>query len=316
MIQNEELVQKLCIMAGCEFDWSKEENVHTEDDILSMSSELTGIISKVSQVKSSRDLLHRRRQHRRLSSDSKSIVINASAFAGHKRAPTCPPAFLGIFDFTLDLDLDDIDERSAGTCDTVLMTASDFAMEKVSIGCDKSLVGRDISLSLKRQNQLDCYDVYISFGGGHTTFDASTRVLKQVNNDGKIHLQDIRRIVSESSQKHAKKNFVSHHVAICKNLLELPSFHVALLYAVGGFLFTIGACNIGLSSAVVQNLFLSGSSVYLCGSAFVMYKTILNASKDWALLQTSRSALYHKAFCDVESASEIELVNERPKLLR
>jgi hypothetical protein len=98
--------------------------------------------------------------------------------------------------------------------------------------------------------------------------------------------------------------------------LELPSFHVALLYAVGGFLFTIGACNIGLSSAVVQNLFLSGSSIYLCGSAFVMYKTILNASKDWALLQTSRSALYHKAFCDVESASEIELVNERPKLLR
>lgn len=73
---------------------------------------------------------------------------------------------------------------------------------------------------------------------------------------------------------------------------ESPTFYIAALFALGGLMFTIGACNLLSSQSVLQNIYLAGSTLFLCGCALILYRVMINASDEWNLLQESRMALH------------------------
>lgn len=78
----------------------------------------------------------------------------------------------------------------------------------------------------------------------------------------------------------------------CLKQLHLPIFYISVLYAAAGFLFTISELQFGFSASSLQNIYLTGSTLYLCGSIGILGRAWMNVSNEWDLLQQSRMALY------------------------
>jgi hypothetical protein len=75
-------------------------------------------------------------------------------------------------------------------------------------------------------------------------------------------------------------------------------FCIAILYTVAGIFFTIGAIDTGLPGDVVQNMFLSGSCIYVCAGVFCLYQQWKFARSSWHTLQSVVLALQQYTFLE------------------
>ncbi len=84
-----------------------------------------------------------------------------------------------------------------------------------------------------------------------------------------------------------------HNLNLWQEIAMSTSFYIAVLYTVAGLLFTIGAIidAVFFTHDAVQNIFLSGSCIYFCGSSFVLFKQWQSARSSWDSLQSVISAL-------------------------
>ncbi len=94
----------------------------------------------------------------------------------------------------------------------------------------------------------------------------------------------------------------NHNLKLCQEIAMSSSFCIAALYTVAGALFTIGAIDAGFTHDTAQNIFLSGSCFYFCGSSFVLFKQWKAARTSWDSLQSVISALKQYTFQDSELA--------------
>ena len=95
----------------------------------------------------------------------------------------------------------------------------------------------------------------------------------------------------------------NHNLKLCQEIAMSSSFCIAALYTVAGALFTIGAIDAGFTHDTIQNIFLSGSCLYFCGSSFVLFKQWRTARSSWDSLQSVISALKRYTFQDSDLAN-------------
>ena len=246
--------------------------------------------------------------HRRLGSDPIVALADGGFLVRHNRSPTCPTFMLREVD--IQFDPQNAEKASLRTLDTEQLTGS---IEESAFDA-KPIIGRDILVEEARsdllvtsgQCQMNCCEVYASLGG-QINLDMFIQVLYDINPNGnnKIQLTDICRYVSENSRSELHRYRLLRHLSVCRTLLSSLSFYIAIMYTIAGAFFTIGACgNTGLSNFKIQNMFLSASCLYLCGSAYSLCQAWKDANAEWANLQFSRLALQHTAFSEIKSEYE------------
>ena len=260
-------------------------------DEASIRSDLTEIASK-EEWKIPYQMLHKR-----LRSDSnivfvlkdlhEKVVKDPSVRAKHRRSPTCPP---NVFKRT-----------SLATFETESMTDTERSAPDVEVSTCASLLGKDISFKgrPKQKANFECYDMFISFSKDEPDIDGSFRVIKRISKSDAIDTQEVCRMASEETTLKLRQ-------MACRKLLCRSSFYISVAYALGGFMFTIGECQLGFSPSGVQNIYLTGSSLYFFGSAGILYRAWMNVSNEWDLLQESRMALHAMTYPD-GSDEELEL---------
>ena len=201
--------------------------------------------------------------------------------AVHKRAPTCPAAIF---------DLLEGKRVSLGTFETQSLTDSECTNDPISTWT--CLVGKDIILAgnLKNKTEFDCYDALVSFGmDGPANLNASFRVMKRLSGCSTTDMASIRQLATDITKKDLRR--LAFH-----QLVHLPSLYIAIAYMIGGLMFTVGECQWGFSTSTRQNIYLTGLSLYFCGSAGILFRAWMNVRSDWNQLQESRVALHTLAF--------------------
>lgn len=305
IVQNHELACKLraSFSDGDQLQ-ADEENAFEAFDAVSNGSEVSESVAAEETAeykkKSSNETLHKR-----LRSDSNihlvgKILERDAPMAVHKRAPTCPAAIF---------DLLEIKRISMGTCETKSLTDSERTNGPISTWA--CLVGKDITLAgnLKNTAEFDCYDALLSFGmDGPADLDASFRVMKRMSGCSTADMASIRQLATDITKKDLRR-------LAFRQLAHLPSFYIAIAYMIGGLMFTVGECQSGFSTSTRQNIYLTGSSLYFCGSMGILFRAWMNVRSEWNQLQESRVALHTMAFSggtDVEFDHELVATSQVP----
>lgn len=267
-------------------------------DSSSVSSELSDVVSK----KEENEVIPTTSQetsytglHKRLRSDNtlfvfKSFEVNdepchepTTPKIRHQRTPTCPA---------------EIFKRSslAGTAETESLTDSECTAfnGEISPRSTVTILGKDVTIKElpKNKTHVHCYDVFVSFSHNGVNLDGPFRVIKRLSQSNLIDVESIRQFATRKSMSELRMT------ALCQQL-RLPSLYIALSYAVGGLLFTISELSfLDFSSSSVHNVYLAGSTLYLCGSTGILYRAWLNVRDEWNLLQESRMALHAMTYPD------------------
>lgn len=242
------------------------------------------------------------RLHKRLLSDSnamfpfKDIEIKSPPMqANHRRSPTCPA---DIFKRASVITCDTGDTESL--TNTLCTVADDQTDHQITPWT--SFLGKDIMLKAvpKQKAHMPCYDAFVSFSRNEVDLDRSFRVVKRLSQSNLIDITCIRDMAHKKSHKELQK-------AALLQQFELPALYISIAYTFGGLMFTVGECALGLSPMAIQNIYLTGSCLYFCGSAGVLYRAWLNVKNEWNLLQESRMALHSMTYTDNADA-EVEHV--------
>ncbi|KAL3793251.1 hypothetical protein HJC23_000793 [Cyclotella cryptica] len=286
LVQNQELVCKLraSFSLGDQRQTNEENATEIVDDISNGSdvSEATSVEDMVEGVKR----FSRETMHKRLRSDSnvnivRELLARDAPLAVHRRAPTCPAAIFDLFETK---------RLSLNTCETKSLTDSECTNDHLSTW--SSLVGKDILLegNLKNKIEFDFYDALISFGMDESTnLNASFRVMTRLSGCSTTDMTSMRQLATDVTKKDLRR--LAFH-----QLVHLPSMYIAIAYMIGGLMFTVGECQWGFSASTIQNIYLTGSSLYFCGSTGILFRAWMNVSCEWNQLQDSRVALHTMAF--------------------
>jgi hypothetical protein len=180
-------------------------------------------------------------------------------------------------------------EQESKTLDTELMTHFTG-----SVGADR-IIGKDI-LSLDgsdpsltgRRFHIDCQELY-NYLEGPIQFDVFVHAVRTI-------IEDKRSAAVPFSEFSTETWWISSHVNVIQKLIMLPSFYIAIMYAVAGAFFTFGAYEDKMPVSTVQNMFLAASSLYLCGSTYSLYQAWKTTKNKWSLLHSCQLALHHKVF--------------------
>jgi hypothetical protein len=261
----------------------------------STGSDLTEISCKKVEATSGQDVPYS--VHKRLRSDSNAIFLfkdvevkDLQTKSRHRRAPTCPA---------------DIFKRtSMETGETEPLTKTECTVAEDQTDDQNttwtSFLGKDIMLKATPQHkvQMHCYDAFVSFSRNEANLDRSFRVVKRLSQSNLIDLTCIQEMVHKKSHKELRK-------AALLQQFELPALYISIAYTIGGVMFTVGECALGFSASTIQNIYLTGSSLYFSGSAGILYRAWLNVKNEWNLLQESRMALHSMTYPDSADA-EVE----------
>ena len=147
-----------------------------------------------------------------------------------------------------------------------------------------SLLALNMSLNkeLDSTQLLYCYDVFKTLSKDNpTNLDHSFCLVRNLCLSNPVDQQQL------ASQKTMNE---LRYLAF-RRQFHLPSFYIATLYSIGGFLFTIGELPFRFSLSAIQNIYLMGATLFFCGSAVSFYQAWLKISNDWEFLQESRVAL-------------------------
>jgi len=193
-------------------------------------------------------------------------------------------------------------EYESNTLDTELMTQSTGSIGAGPIiGKDMlSLDGSD-SLLPGRRFQIDCQELY-NYLEGPINIDVFVHAVQAI-------IQDRTSTAVHFSEYATETWWISSHIKAVQKLVMLPSFYIAIMYAVAGALFTDGAYDYKMPKSTVQNMFLMASSLYLGGSTYSLYKAWKTTNNEWYLFHSCRLALHHKALmtptqpCDLPDRS-------------
>ena len=209
----------------------------------------------------------------------------------HRSQSTCPPVIM--MDIVLDADKFSQEElpkvcsiESLKTVDTESLTCSQ----------DDTLSYRrrsDCSLENSTTGSTPSYDdVYASLSSD-TDVDVFIHALNGMYAKGQI-------------EKSLHEEFVTkvNNLTVWQEIAMSTGFGIALLYTVAGMLFTIGSIDAGLPEDAVQNMFLAGSCIYLCGGTFSLYQQWKAARSSWNTLQSVVSALQQYTFPDTTTQSD------------
>jgi hypothetical protein len=285
LVENNKLLYKLhAVVPEIQYE---EEQLDSGINDISLASDLTEASSEERQVdmaiqklprgSSKSDGLHK---HKRLSSDNAIFAVSKLPIQArsHKRAPTCPA--------------DLFKRTSSFTCETASLTDTECTVSTDQVSTRTSFLGKDIHIALKAEpqpnTQLHYYDAFMSFSKDEPNFESSFRVIKRLSQSNLID-------VTLASQKTSSSEL--RRTAFWQQFY-LPSLYISIAYMIGGFLFTIGECSLGFSPLTIQNIYLSGSSLYFMGSAGILYRAWANVRDEWDLLQESRMALYAMTYPD------------------
>lgn len=217
--------------------------------------------------------------YKRSVSDSSVIVVIKGVDANekhsrprHKKAPTYP-------EYPLE-------RMSFGTAETESLTDTECTVLEDHIYTLAPLPREDIVLSTNRSiAHLQCYDAFVSLNKDAPCLDGSFRMIQRLSRSNMIDVASLRQLDTNKSTDELQKK-------ACLKQLHLPIFYISVLYAAAGFLFTISELQFGFSASSLQNIYLTGSTLYLCGSIGILGRAWMNVSNEWDLLQQSRMALY------------------------
>lgn len=232
------------------------------------------------------------KRHKRTVTDSNIIcIVDDSQDQGHKvrhrRSLTCPRDFFR--------------SPSAGTPQTEPL--SDTGTTKsinsdppliVSLGDDvvkenhhhqpfaksteisNTFLGRDIDVRTKHKSNrpLHCYDAFKSLSSSNSGLDESFRLVRSLSQSNVI---DVHQLASKKTMKDFWQ------MAFWKQF-ESSTFYIATLNTLGGLMFTVGASK-PFPQSVLENLYVTGSTLFLCGCALILFRVKVNASDEWNLLQ-------------------------------
>ena len=277
LVQNHKLVCKLQASFSSVNFADKETVPRVLDDEGTVGSNLSELGSNYDVDNSS--LMMIRRRHKRSGTGPNIICIMEDVEdhghrVRHRRSLTCPH--------------DLFQSSSAGTSQTEPLTDiettesinSDSPAESTEIS--QTFLGKDIIVKAKPKSNksLNCYDAFKSLSS-NSSFDESFRLIRSLSQSNVIN---IHQLPSEKMMEDFR------HMAFWKQF-KSPTFYIAAIFTLGGLMFTIGACKL-LSQSVRQNLYLAGSTLFMCGGTLILFRVKINASDEWNLLQESRLALH------------------------
>jgi len=215
-------------------------------------------------------------------------------FPKHKLSPSCPAIVQGRITGYI---LKDAEELSSQTVDTDQLT--EFSEE----GNDEVIlfIGQDIEVrepvASASHKMMDCSEIYRAIQPA--SLDAFLMVWRDINfkyPKGVYQYASTRfkcDLISDSA--------IHRHLVVCKRLAISVNFLCSIMSTVAGFIFMIGACELGVSDPTLSNLFLSGSCLYICGSIYSLYQAWRSANIDWNQIKFCRLALCHKAGCKIRT---------------
>ena len=248
-------------------------------DDSSTDSDMTNTVYEMKFGKSDRQIMSYDGLHKRLCSDSNAMFVikelnikeRRAVKATHKRAPTCPP--------------DLFKRTSLATCETESITDTECSVPASDWA---SLLGEDITVNVKLKSriQVQCHEAFLSCSKNQSNPEASFRTIKRMSNSNVV---DIRSIQEKPVKDFKQKAFLQ--------LIFTPLFYVSVAFTLGGLMFTIGAC-LRFSLPVTQNIYLTGSSMYLFGCIGILYRTWIGTRDVWNLLQEIRKVLRTMAYLD------------------
>lgn len=278
-VQNQELIYKLHESFPEHLDQLDEElgtdTVHRRSSWMlegsSISSDISDVASKKEDVVSTTQKVPLSGHHKRLRSDSNAMFVLKNSHlqvndepqvikARHKRAPTCPA---------------DLFKRSSlvtyKTDETESLTDTEctVTVDNNTSSWTTCIVSKDIILKElpKRKTHLHCYDAFVSFSKNELNIDGSFRMIKRLSQSNLIDISNIRQMASKKTIKELRMTALLHQ-------FYLPSLYISIAYTIGGFMFTIGECNLGFTPSMIQNIYLTGSSLYFFGMNGICYKRV------------------------------------------
>ena len=195
---------------------------------------------------------------------------------GHKISPSCPE-----YQFK---------SLSVTTCETQSLTDTDYTNIDDQISILTTFLGKDIDLArelkCKAYSQQHCLDALVSFVMDQPDLEGSFRVIEQLSKSEAIDTTTISQLSPDKTLNETRRS------AFTKQFY-LPTFYISIFYSVAGFLFTISELPLGFTSSTLQNIYLTGSCLYFCGSIGILYRAWVDVCNEWHQLEHSRMTLHN-----------------------
>ena len=175
----------------------------------------------------------------------------------HRRQVTAPVII------HIDLDVDTLSQQEELCTISRSLTCSQDTQSRRTSGfsLESSVSAEDIYASLSSDKAIDV--------------DLFLHVLNKMYQNGQIH-----------SSFHEQFVTKTNNLNLYREVVMSAGFYMAVSYTIAGLLFTIGAIDTGLSTNVVQNMFLSGSCIYFSGGSYCLFKQWQVARNSWHTLQS------------------------------
>jgi hypothetical protein len=200
--------------------------------------------------------------HRR--SGSEKIQQLAHRDPSHRRQVTAPVII------HIDLDVDTLSQQ-----EELCTTSSLNTLETGSMTCSQDTQSRRTS-GFSLESSVSAEDIYASLSSDKAIdVDLFLHVLNKMYQNGQIH-----------SSFHEQFVTKTNNLNLYREVVMSAGFYMAVSYTIAGLLFTIGAIDTGLSTNVVQNMFLSGSCIYFSGGSYCLFKQWQAARNSWHTLQS------------------------------
>jgi len=206
--------------------------------------------------------------HRR----SGSVKMQQSTHRGpsHRRQVTAPVII------HIDLAVDTLSTQQEELC----TTSSLNTLETGSLTCSQDTQSRRTS-GFSLESSVSADDIYASLSSDKAIdVDLFLHVLNKMYQNGQIDLSFHEQFVTKTN-----------NLNLYQEIVMSEGFYMAVSYTIAGLLFTIGAIDTGLSTNVVQNMFLSGSCIYFSGGTYCLFKQWQAARNSWLTLRSVAVAL-------------------------